>query len=92
MVMRTDRLWTGGNVLKAAFASLHAYLSGAVAARVGLISRNRHGALYFERSRDTVKFVQDRCIRIRLVLSPSATTFERRDGMQPLQHWPLLEG
>jgi hypothetical protein len=44
MVIRTDRLWTGGNVLKAAFASLHAYLSGAVAARVGLISRNRHGA------------------------------------------------
>jgi hypothetical protein len=44
MVMRTDRLWTGGNVLKPAFASLHANLSGAVAAWVSLISRNRHEA------------------------------------------------
>jgi hypothetical protein len=51
MVIRTDRLWTGGNALKAAFASLHAYLSGAVAARVGLISRNRHGPLFREVSR-----------------------------------------
>jgi hypothetical protein len=39
MVLRTDRLGTGGNVLKAAFASLHAYLSGAS----------------LRRSRDTVK-------------------------------------
>jgi hypothetical protein len=85
MVMRTDRLWTGGNVLKAAFASLHPYLSGAVAARLG----GSHGSkstrgLYFERARDTVRSVKDRCLRIRLVLSSSATTFDRREGMTPV--------